>query len=56
MGVPNRRALASIRFSLGLYSSEKDIQYLLKHLPRIVTELRGQTPLQTAPEKAGRNH
>ncbi|MDB4665104.1 cysteine desulfurase NifS [Verrucomicrobia bacterium] len=56
MGVPNRRALASIRFSLGLYSSEKDIQYLLKHLPRIVAELRGQTPLQTAPEKAGRNH
>ncbi len=44
MGVPHRRALSSIRFSLGHYSSEGDVDYLLKELPGIVSELRGQTP------------
>jgi cysteine desulfurase len=44
MGVPTRRALSSVRFSLGHYSSEGDVDYLLKHLPEIVNELRGQSP------------
>jgi cysteine desulfurase len=44
MGVPTRRALSSIRFSLGHYSSEGDVDYLLKHLPEVVNELRGQSP------------
>ncbi|MBT3595989.1 MAG: cysteine desulfurase NifS [Verrucomicrobia bacterium] len=44
MGVPARRALSSLRFSLGHYSSEEDVDYLLKHLPEIVSELRGQSP------------
>jgi cysteine desulfurase len=38
-GVP--RALGSIRFSLGIYNTEAEVDYLLKHLPAVISKLRG---------------
>ncbi|MBI5775081.1 MAG: cysteine desulfurase NifS [Verrucomicrobia bacterium] len=40
MGVSPARARGSIRFSLGLYNTEADVDYLLKHLPPIIAKLR----------------
>lgn len=40
MGVSPARARGSIRFSLGIYNTEADVDYLLKHLPPIITKLR----------------
>ena len=56
MGVPTRRALSSIRFSLGHYSTEADVDFLLKHLPDIVTELKGQTPAPKPSETLTQSH
>lgn len=56
MGVPTRRALSSIRFSLGHYSTEADVDFLLKHLPDIVAELKGQTPAPSAAETFTQSH
>lgn len=44
MGMPAGRALGSLRFSLGIYNTDKDVDHLLKHLPRIIEELRAETP------------
>lgn len=40
MGLPQELADASLRFSLGAYSSEMDVNYLLTTLPPIVARLR----------------
>lgn len=56
MGVPARRALSCVRFSLGHYSTEADVDFLLKHLPEIVTELRGQTPSPQSTETVTQSH
>ncbi|HLP77382.1 MAG TPA: cysteine desulfurase NifS, partial [Candidatus Paceibacterota bacterium] len=34
----------SVRFSLGLYNTEAEVDYLLKHLPSIITKLRTHPP------------
>ncbi|NNE98252.1 MAG: aminotransferase class V-fold PLP-dependent enzyme [Pyrinomonadaceae bacterium] len=39
MNVPYSKAMGSIRFSLGRYNTDEEIDYLLHHLPRIVREL-----------------
>jgi len=41
MGCSVARARGSIRFSLGRYNTESDVDYLLKHLPAIIAKLRG---------------
>jgi cysteine desulfurase len=40
MGLDAARARGSIRFSLGLYNTETDVDYLLEHLPPIIAKLR----------------
>lgn len=40
MNVPYSRAMGAIRFSLGRYSSEEDIEAVVREVPRIVNELR----------------
>ena len=45
MGVPTRRARGAVRFSLGVYSQEADVDWLLKHLPGIIARLRQISPL-----------
>lgn len=40
MGCDVARARASIRFSLGIYNTEADVDFVLKQLPQIVAKLR----------------
>ena len=42
MGVRPTRAKGSVRFSLGLYNTEEEVDYLIHHLPAIVDEARGK--------------
>jgi len=46
MGCSAARARSSIRFSLGIYNTEAEVDYLLKHLPGIIAKLRAQTPAE----------
>lgn len=39
-GMSDERAFGSIRFSLGKFTTKKDIDYVMKYLPNIVAELR----------------
>lgn len=45
MGVSPMRARGSVRFSLGIYNTEEDVNYLLQHLPGIIAKLRAISPL-----------
>ena len=40
MGCGLARARGSIRFSLGIYNSEAEVNFLLKQLPQIIAKLR----------------
>ncbi|MCW5556621.1 MAG: cysteine desulfurase NifS [Verrucomicrobiae bacterium] len=45
MGISPMRARGSLRFSLGIYNTDDDVDYLLKHLPPIIEKLRSISPL-----------
>ena len=45
MGVPPRRARGSVRFSLGIYNTDAEVDYLVSQLPGIVSKLRTISPL-----------
>jgi cysteine desulfurase len=45
MGLSHEAAHGSLRFSLGRWTKEQDIDYLLMHLPPIVAKLRAMSPL-----------
>lgn len=45
MGVNPMRARGSVRFSLGIYNTDEEVDYLLKHLPPIIQRLRDISPL-----------
>jgi cysteine desulfurase len=54
MGVSPMRARGSIRFSLGIYNSGEEVDYLLAKLPPIIARLRALSPLNPEhPENAG---
>jgi cysteine desulfurase len=44
MGVPFTAAHGSIRFSLSIYNTEEEIDYVITHLPPIVERLRDISP------------
>lgn len=44
MGCSAARARSSIRFSLGIYNTEAEVDYLLQHLPGIIAKLRANSP------------
>jgi cysteine desulfurase len=44
MGCSAARARGSVRFSLSTYNTEAEVDYLLKHLPRIIARLRANVP------------
>ena len=48
MGCSAARARGSVRFSLGIYNTEAEGDYVLKHLPGIVEKLRANVPLEAA--------
>lgn len=47
MGVSPMRARGSVRFSLGIYNTDEDVDYLIKHLPAIIQKLRDISPLNS---------
>jgi len=44
MGVPFTAAHGSTRFSLSIYNTEAEIDYVLAHLPKIIADLRAMSP------------
>jgi cysteine desulfurase len=46
MGCSAARARSSIRFSLGIYNIEAEVDYVLKHLPGIIARLRASAPVE----------
>lgn len=44
MGYAADLARSSVRFSLGKYNTEAEVDYLLEHLPSVIQKLRAQTP------------
>jgi cysteine desulfurase len=51
MGMKPGRARGCVRFSLGIYNTDEEIDYLLKHLPRVIGKLR-----EDSPHKPGTGH
>lgn len=45
MNVSPMRARGSLRFSLGVDNTEAEVDYLLQHLPKIISKLRAISPL-----------
>lgn len=45
MGLNPMRARGSVRFSLGLYNTDQEVDYVLKHLPDVIKRLREISPL-----------
>jgi cysteine desulfurase len=46
IGVPKVIAHGSLRFSIGRWTTEEDIDYLLSALPEVVNKLRAMSPLK----------
>jgi cysteine desulfurase len=44
MGCSAARARGSIRFSLGIYNTGMEVDYVLNHLPGIIAKLRANSP------------
>ena len=44
MGVPFTAAHGSIRFSLSIYNTKEEMDYIMEHLPQIITRLRDISP------------
>jgi len=47
-GIPPQEAHGSVRFSLGLETSEEDVDYVIKVMPEVVGELRNMNPLYSS--------
>lgn len=45
MGISPMRARGSVRFSLGLYNTEEEVDHLIQTLPGIIAKLRAISPL-----------
>lgn len=50
MGVKPMRARGSVRFSLGIYNTDEEVDFLIQHLPPIIQKLRDISPLNPAHE------
>lgn len=48
MGLPPDLARSSVRFSLGKYNTDEDVDFLLQHLPGIIQRLRAESPVSAA--------
>ena len=51
MGVPFTMAHGSIRFSLSIYNTEEEIDFVIEKLPPIIERLRGMSPYWKPEEK-----
>jgi cysteine desulfurase len=50
MGIKPARAKGCVRFSLGVYNTDEEVDYLLTHLPQVIARLR-----EASPEKPARH-
>jgi len=48
MGCSAARARGSVRFSLGIYNTETEVDYVLKELPAIIAKLRANNTIEEA--------
>src|SRR5205807_3650412 len=59
MGISPTRARGCVRFSLGIYNTDQDVDLLLEHLPQIISKLRtispGERKALKAPSTAEQN-
>jgi len=55
MGVPFTMAHGSIRFSLSIYNTEKEIDFVIDKMPAIIERLRGMSPYWNSPQQACTN-
>jgi cysteine desulfurase len=53
MGLTPSRARGSIRFSLGIYNTDAEVDYVLAQLPPIISKLRAVSPLSPPAALAG---
>jgi cysteine desulfurase len=44
MGMKPARARGCVRMSLGIYNTDEEVDYLLKHIPRVIAKLREDSP------------
>jgi cysteine desulfurase len=51
MGLSPDRARGCIRFSLGIYNTEAEVDYLLKELPPMIHRLRAAAPAASVPDE-----
>jgi len=56
MGVPFTMAHGSIRFSLSVYNTEAEIDFVIEHMPAIIYRLRGMSPYWTSSAQACSNN
>ena len=52
MGVPFTMAHGSIRFSLSIYNTEAEIDFVIEKMPAIIERLRGMSPYWTTAQQA----
>jgi cysteine desulfurase len=52
MGVPFTSAHGSVRFSLSIYNTEAEIDFVIDKLPAIIARLRAMSPFWKEPDKA----
>jgi cysteine desulfurase len=50
MGIKPARAKGCVRFSLGFYNTDEEVDYLLTHIPHVIARLR-----EASPEKPARH-
>lgn len=48
MGIKAARARGCVRISLGIYNTDEEVDYFLKHIPRVIEKLREESPSKTA--------
>jgi cysteine desulfurase len=48
MGMKAARARGCVRISLGIYNTDEEVDYFLKHIPRVISKLREETPVKTS--------
>ena len=52
IGLPHEIAHGSLRLSIGDFTTEEDIDYIIEHLPAVIERLRSMSPLYDAAKNA----
>jgi len=56
MGIKPMRARGCVRISLGIYNTDEEVDYLLKHLPQVIAKLRENSPHKSGAARAEHAH